>query len=200
MTRLGMTIDLKRCIGCFGCTIACKAENATPPKVFWNRVLVNEEGKYPTARQVFFPIQCNHCQEAPCLRVCPSGATHQRADGIVLIDYDKCVGCRACMTACPYQQRSFLRQIGTYYPGHLTDFERVGYAKYPIKTVTKCTFCAHRVDEGLEPACVQTCITKARNFGDLDDPESAVCLAMRNRHSFTLRSELGTLPSVIYLG
>ncbi|MBI2952794.1 MAG: 4Fe-4S dicluster domain-containing protein [Chloroflexi bacterium] len=200
MTRLGMVIDLKRCIGCYGCTMACKAENATPPGVFWNRVLVWEEGKYPVARQVYFPVQCNHCQDAPCKKVCPTGATSQRPDGIVLIDYNKCIGCRACVTACPYQNRYYQRETRTYYPGVLTPFEEVGYAKFPPKVVTKCNFCVHRVDQGLQPACVQTCISKARTFGDLDNPESEVSLVMRNRHVFRLRPELGTEPSVYYLG
>jgi molybdopterin-containing oxidoreductase family iron-sulfur binding subunit len=197
--RLGMAIDLKRCVGCYGCMAACKAENATPPEVFWNRVLVWEEGKYPRARQVYMPVQCNHCKEAPCERACPAGATYRRADGTVLVDYDKCIGCRACMTACPYQARSFMRGNRTYYPGVVTDYEAVGYAKFRHETVTKCTFCAHRVDRGLEPACVQTCIAKARTFGDLDDPESAVSLALRGRQVTRLRPELGTEPSILYL-
>lgn len=200
MVRLGMVIDLKRCIGCHTCTIACKEENATQPEVFWTRVLEREEGKYPNARRVFFPVLCNHCQNPPCLKVCPSGATSQRKDGIVLVDYDKCIGCRACMTACPYQARFFLRDSRTYYPGVITPFEAVGYAKYSKGTITKCTFCTHRVDQGLEPACVQACITKARIFGDLDDPDSEVQRVMRDRHSFQLRDELGTEPSVYYLG
>ena len=206
MARLGMVIDLKRCIGCHACTIACKAENATPPGVFWSRVLEREEGKYPTARRVFFPVLCNHCADPPCQKVCPTGATSKRADGIVLVDYNKCIGCRACMTACPYQARFFLKEIKGYYAGvgttpkdYMTPYEKVGYAKFRKGTVTKCTFCEHRLAQGLEPACVQTCITKARIFGDLDNPQSEPRLAMRDRHAFQLRAEVGTDPSVYYI-
>ncbi len=199
MARLGMVLDLKRCIGCNGCTIACKAENATPHGVFWARVLEWEEGKFPTAHRVYFPMMCNHCQDPPCLKACPTKATSQRPDGIVLVDYNKCIGCRACMMACPYQARFFRRDSSTYFPGTLTPYESAGYPKFPKGVVTKCTLCAHRLDQGLEPACVQTCMTKARIFGDLDDPESEPRRAMRNRHSFQFRAEMGTNPSVYYI-
>jgi len=200
MTRLGMVIDLKRCIGCYGCMMACKAENATPPGVFWNRVMVWEEGKYPVARQVYFPVQCNHCQKPACKDACPTGATYQRDDGIVLVDYAKCIGCKSCITACPYQVRYCWEERTTYYPGTTTPFEEVGYKKFEVGAVQKCIFCAPRIDQGLKPACVQTCITKARYFGDLDDPESEVSLAMRNRHVFQLKPDFGTGPSIYYLG
>lgn len=198
MTRLGMAIDLKKCIGCNACTIACKAENATPPGVFWARVLEKEEGKYPTAKRVILPVLCNHCEDPACLRVCPSGATTQRADGIILVDQDKCTGCKACVTACPYDARFFLDKITGYYGDELTPFEKVGYVKHQEGTVGKCTFCVHRVDKGLQPSCVVTCPTSCRIFGDLDDPNSEVSKQLRVKHSFQLLPELGTDPSVQY--
>ncbi len=198
MTRLGIVIDLKKCIGCNACTIACKVENATPPGVFWARVLEKEEGKYPTAKRVILPVLCNHCKDPACLRVCPSGATTQRADGIVLVDQDKCTGCKACVTACPYDARFFLDKITGYYGEELTPFEKVGYARHQEGTVGKCTFCVHRVDQGLQPACVVTCPTNSRTFGDLNDPNSEVSKQLRVKHSFQLLPEQGTDPSVQY--
>ncbi len=197
--RMGMAIDLKRCIGCHSCTAACKLENATPPGVFWARVLEKESGKYPRAKRTFVPVLCNHCQDAPCLRACPSGATTQRGDGVVLVNQEKCIGFKACMEACPYEARFFLEEVGGYYPSGLTPFEEVGYRRHQKGTVSKCTFCADRVAKGLEPACVQTCPSVARVFGDLDDPESEVSRLIRERNSMQLRPELGTQPSVYYL-
>ena len=199
MSRKGMVIDLNLCIGCQACTIACKAENATPPGIFWARVLEREVGKYPSARPVLLPVLCNHCQNAPCKNACPTGATSQRDDGIVLVDYAKCIGCRACMAACPYQVRYCWENRESYYPGGLTPFEEVGYKKFEMGAVQKCTLCAHRIDQGLEPACVGVCMTSARVFGDLDDPQSEVSRLIGERRGFQLRPELGTDPSVFYL-
>ncbi len=199
MSRKGMVVDLNSCIGCQACTVACKAENASPPGIFWTRVLEREVGKYPSARQIFLPVLCNHCQDAPCKKACPTGATSQREDGIVLVDYDKSIGCRACMAACPYQVRYCWDERKTYYPGVLTPFEEVGYEKFRLGAVQKCTLCVHRIDVGLPPACVETCPTVARVFGDLDDPQSEVSRLIGERKGFQLRAELGTNPSVYYL-
>ncbi len=197
--RRGMLIDLKRCIGCHACTIACKLEHATPPGVFYTRVLEMEVGKFPSAKRVFLPVLCNHCQDAPCLHACPSGATTQAADGTVLVDKDKCIGCKACIVACPYDARFFLDKLQGYFGDELTPFEKVGYRAHREGTVTKCDFCAERTASGLEPACVQTCPTVARVFGDLDDPLSEVSGLIREHDCFQLRPELGTRPSVYYI-
>jgi molybdopterin-containing oxidoreductase family iron-sulfur binding subunit len=197
--RLGMAIDLKRCIGCYACVITCKSENGTPRGVFWGRVLEKEEGKYPTAKRTMLPVLCNHCKEAPCVDVCPSGATARREDGIVTVDYDKCIGCRYCIVACPYQNRTFVDNIKSYFGDPLTPYEEVSYQKHQEGVVEKCIFCKDRVDKGLEPACVQTCPTSARIFGDLEDPNSELSHLLRVRVSFQLLPETGAKPAVYYL-
>ena len=199
MARLGMAIDLKLCINCHSCAVACKSVNFTPPGVFWCRVLEKEEGKFPSARRVVLPVLCNHCQEAPCVRVCPTGASYQREDGIVLIDYDKCIGCKACITACPYEARSYIEAIRGYFGDVLTPYEEFGYKKHQEGVVEKCNLCYERLEKGLEPACVEACPTSCRQFGDLDDPNSEVSKLLRARYSFQLQAELGTKPSVSYI-
>ena len=158
MTRWGMVIDLKRCIGCYACMVSCKQEHFLPPDVFWSRVVVGETGKYPTVAKQMYPVLCNHCEDAICVRVCPTGATSKRDDGAVVIDYDQCVGCRYCLVACPYQQRTFLSQQKEYFPGQgLTPYEVLGRMLFPYQkgTVVKCTFCSERLEagvrEGLRP-------------------------------------------------
>ncbi|MBI2848677.1 MAG: 4Fe-4S dicluster domain-containing protein [Chloroflexi bacterium] len=194
-----MVLDLKRCIGCNACTIACKAENGTPPSVFWARVLEKEVGKYPLAKRIFLPTVCNHCKDAPCKEVCPTGATSQREDGIVIQDYDKCIGCRACMMACPYGVRFYWGKKEYYFKDGPTPYEEYAYQKFQVGTVMKCNFCYERVDKGLDPACVITCPTKARYFGDLNDPTSEVSRLIIDRRGFQLREELATDPSVYYI-
>lgn len=200
MTRLGMVIDLKRCIGCNGCTLACKAENGTPRGVWYAQVLESTVGTYPAARKAYTPVLCNHCEDAPCVSVCPTGASYTRPDGIVMVDKDLCIGCQACVVACPYEQRFFLEKgpLETGYFGDLTPYEKMKYAAYSEGTVTKCTFCAHRVDKGLDPACVVTCPTRARIFGDLNDPNSEVSRLIR-QGSTVLLPEAGTKPCVLYI-
>jgi Fe-S-cluster-containing dehydrogenase component len=198
--RWGMTVDLKRCVGCQSCTLACKAENGTPRKIFWMRVLEKEEGTYPLARKVFLPVRCNHCAEPPCVPVCPTGASYKRErDNLVLINQDKCIGCRACVVACPYQVRFIAEDTKGYYGDELTPYETERYQKWQARTVQKCTFCEHRLETGNQPACVQTCPTSALMFGDLNDVESEIAKLIRGRHHFQPRAELGTDPSLYYL-
>jgi molybdopterin-containing oxidoreductase family iron-sulfur binding subunit len=199
MARYGMVIDLNICIGCNACTMACKAEHATPPGIFFSKVLEKEVGKYPAARRIFLPVLCNHCGNPACMEVCPTGATSKRNDGIVLVDYDLCIGCRSCMEACPYGPRSFYKEEDTYYAEGKTRFEE-SKQRYPEGVVMKCNFCVDRVDQGLDPACVVTCPTECRIFGDLDDPQSRVSQIVAEKKARPLLPEKGLEPSVFYVG
>ncbi|MDO8597667.1 MAG: 4Fe-4S dicluster domain-containing protein, partial [Sulfuricaulis sp.] len=182
--KWGMVIDLKRCIGCYACQLSCKAENGTPPGVFYARVLKQEEGTYPTLRQLFLPVLCNHCEEAPCVDACPTGASYKCEDGIVDIDPDKCVGCKTCMMACPYGNRYYNDQPQHYFPQGPTDYEKARMSGHTTDVVMKCNFCRHRLAEGKLPACVANCPTVARTFGDLDDPGSEVSRLIKERGGF----------------
>ena len=197
--RWGMVIDLKRCIGCYGCQLACKAEHSTPPGVYYARVLKHEEGQYPTVRQLFLPVLCNHCEDPPCVDACPTGASFKWEDGIVDINHDLCVGCRACMMACPYTNRYFNDQPQHYFPDGMTPYEEARTQRHQQNVVMKCNFCRDRVRAGKAPACVANCPTIARYFGNLDDPLSEVSVLIKERGGFTLHPEIGTGPSVFYL-
>lgn len=207
--RFGMAVDLKKCTGCRACTVACKAENMTPPEVSYNIVLEQEVGTYPNVKRVFMYKPCFHCENPPCTPVCPVGATYKREeDGIVVIDYDVCIGCRYCLTACPYGSRFI--DLGKTYTDPLQPYEAAVSPEYnegrvraegrsPVGNARKCHFCIHRVYRGMLPACAETCIGRAIHFGDLDDPESVVAQLAVQRPSIRLKEELGTEPSVYYL-
>ena len=202
--RHGMLIDLNTCAGCAACVMACKIENGTPSGMYWSKVLTHEEGVYPGVKKHVLPVQCQHCSNAPCVRACPTGASHYDEEGRVQIDYDKCIGCRMCMGACPYNARSFNwadPESNPYFEGHgLTPFEEAHAGEHPMGVVEKCVQCKDRVAEGKDPACVQTCITKCRIFGDLDDPDSEVSRKIRELDARPLLDEYGTKPSIYYAG
>lgn len=213
--RWGVVIDLTRCVGCYACVVACKQENFLPPETFYNRVLISEDdGKYPVIYKKQYPVQCNHCENAPCVNVCPTGASQTRDDGIVWVDYKRCVGCRSCKIACPYQARTFLEDIKEYFPGQgKTEFEEASkrIKNYETGVAMKCIFCKDRVDKGMQeglkpgedreatPACVIACPTKTRVFGDLDDPGSEISQLIREKRAIPFHDEFGTKPSIYYI-
>lgn len=199
--RYGMVLDVNRCVGCNACSVACKQEHATPPGVLYSRVLTIEHGAYPNTRLSFMPILCMHCDEPPCEAVCPTGATQKQENGIVTVDADKCIGCRSCMVACPYNARYFnFEKSAGYFPEMgLTAYEEELGGSHAAGVVGKCNFCIDRVEAGEVPACVATCPAGARFFGDLDDPNSAVSRLLAAHNGVQLNPELGTHPSVFYI-
>ena len=213
--RWGMLVDLRKCVGCKACTVACKVENHTPPGVAYNVVMEEEVGEYPDVRRRFVFRPCMQCAKSSCSTVCPTGATYHRPDGIVAVDYDKCIGCRYCIAACPYGARSF--DYGHNYNETPTPYEAQPSPEYglnrkregkqsPIGNVRKCTFCLHRLTKGLHPACAETCMGHAIHFGNLNDPEGR-CLVhgeklrelLATRNHQRLKEEIGNEPSVYYL-
>lgn len=193
----GMLIDLKKCIGCHACAVACKEAHGTPPKVTRAHVEIEYVGNYPDVRMTAYPMLCMHCENAPCVEVCPTGASFKREDGIVAINKDECIGCKSCMSACPYGARYYREDENGYFGGTLNEYEEVMYPTMPKGTVDKCTFCADRIDagDGRVQACVAACPAGARVFGELDDLRSQAEAA----EGFQLLSEEGTNPSVWYL-
>jgi len=239
MSKWSMVIDLDKCVACQGCSIACRAENNTPAvapdqaklgrAMRWNDVFplpVNgdeDTGEYPTVTTRYIPRPCMHCENPPCIKVCPVGATFINEEGIVEQNYARCIGCRFCTVGCPYAVRYFNWHQATWeapLANHLNP-DRVedpgvleGPAVRPLGVVEKCTYCIHRLKkahaqaeaEGRDfradeyvPACVQTCTGKARYFGDLDDPNSTVSQLSKKTRAFSVLEEVGTKPKTIYL-
>jgi molybdopterin-containing oxidoreductase family iron-sulfur binding subunit len=210
--KWSMVIDIRKCVGCFACTIACKAENVTPPGVVYRRVLDTETGSYPNLRRDFVPVLCNHCENAPCVTACPVKATEIRVDGIVDMDYKQCIGCRACLNACPYGARQ--SDFGQLYTDKTPDLQayetRPNYeykkewprqkGKSPIGNARKCHFCIHRIESGELPSCVTTCIGKATYFGDKEDRSSLISELINQNKVMRLKEELGTKPRIYYIG
>jgi molybdopterin-containing oxidoreductase family iron-sulfur binding subunit len=195
-----MVIDLNRCVGCDACALACKQKNGTASGVYWCKVLKSEVGKFPHARPSYTPLLCMHCAKPACVEACPTNASVKREDGIVIIDHDKCVGCRCCITACPYDARYFTQKIQAYEPGKGPTPYEISQQAGKIKgVVSKCDMCLDLVKVGDVPACVQTCPAKARFFGDLDDRGSDVSKLIISRGGYQIHPEIGTNPSVYYL-
>lgn len=177
--RYGFVIDHTRCIGCHACTVACKEENQVPLGVFRTWVKYIEKGTFPNTRRYFSVLRCNHCDAAPCVAICPTVALYRRPDGIVDFDGERCIGCKACMQACPYDAL---------------------YIDPNTNTAAKCHYCSHRVEVGLEPACVVVCPEQAIIAGDLDDPASRIARLVATEEVQVRKPEQGTRPKVFYLG
>lgn len=229
MTKYAMAIDLDRCQGCRGCMEACKVENNTVQANFWMYVFRFEQGTFPETEMSFLPRPCMHCDNAPCVKVCPVGARFKREDGLVLTDPDRCIGCRYCELACPYGVNYFNWQKPEKGQYAIVDWEDddlvavTGGVIPPYKNpdldqlygpeqrrtagggqakgvMEKCTFCVHRLEKGLDPACVTTCPTNALVFGDTDDPDSPISRYLIEKRTWRLLEDAGTKPRVHYVG
>lgn len=211
-----MVIDLAKCIGCDACAVACKVENSTPGDIWWAPVIHKEVGKFPKARMTFLPTLCMHCEDPPCLKACPTKSISQRDDGIVLIDEMKCAGSKACISACPYEAISMWEEEAPLYENTVTPLEEMAAKKHRFGAAQKCTFCVHRMDyaeeNGLKPgvdrmatpACVITCPTECRIFGNVQDNSSPPSRYIdeanaKGRKVFSLRPEAKTRPKVAYV-
>lgn len=176
--RYAMAIDTRLCVGCMNCVVACKNENQVPEGRSRDWVTETVHGEFPHVRLEIRSERCNHCDRSPCVTCCPTGASQRRDDGIVVVDKSKCIGCKACMAACPYNAR-------------FVD---------PAGHVSKCTFCEHLVARGQNPACVSSCPTRCMHFGDLDDAGSPVSVLLRRRPHHTLLPDTGCDPHLFFLG
>lgn len=219
MTQYGMAIDLKRCFGCQTCSVACKMINNMPKDKSFNVVYTKDDtdyshpgkavikgdrfygnagGEFPNAILSFFPVNCQHCSNAACVEVCPTGASHKDPDtGIVSINYDECIGCQSCIQACPYNVREYMGDDVEYY----LDVQTGEFDAPPHKTntVEKCTLCKNLIERGEVPACMDLCPGRARYFGNLDDPNSDVSKAIAGRETMKYLEDQGTEPNVFYL-
>ena len=176
MARYGMIIDESKCVGCYACRVACQTQNRRAAQEGYNRLEEREYGKFPDYAREFLPVQCQHCDNPPCVKVCPTGASHKRKDGVVLVNKDHCIGCKYCIAACPYNVRIIKKE---------------GY-------IEKCRFCVEFVTKGEKPACVTTCMTGVRKFGDLDDPHSEVSRYLGKNRLRQFKAELNTRPRIYY--
>ena len=210
--RWAMVIDLRKCVGCQGCTIACLTENKLPPGVVYRPVITETRGAFPHPTRRFIPRPCMQCDNPPCVPVCPVNATYKRPDGIVAIDYAVCIGCRYCIVACPYSARVFDR--GFFYNdldgGVREPFELLSSPEYkenlvraqggsPIGNARKCHFCIHRIENGELPACIVSCMGRAGFFGDANDSSGLVAELIGQPNVMRLKEEMGTEPKVYYL-
>lgn len=212
--QFAYALNMGRCIGCRKCVYACVAENnqSRDPQIHYISVLEMEkgavnvetsktdyEGQVPKEGKYYMPVQCHHCEKPPCTKVCPVKATWREPDGIVVVDYNWCIGCRYCAAACPYHARRF-NYNEPYLPKEDLNPE-IGYLSNrprPVGTMEKCTFCLHRTRAGKYPACLEACPTGSRKFGNLLDPQSEIASIIRDKRVFILKQERGTIPRFYY--
>ncbi len=211
MARWGMVIDLRKCIGCETCVNVCYAANNVPPEAGWRRLIDWNVGSNTNSRRLFVPTSCMHCDNPPCKDVCPTSATYVRPDGIVDINHDLCIGCGACVVACPYNARSFSNSDLISFEEGIGQVDENVEKPDLIGVCTKCNFCRARLDEGLKkglqpgldpeatPICVNYCIADAMCFGNLDDPESEVSKLISENKTSRLQEDLETSPCVYYI-
>ena len=223
MARWGMVIDLDKCTACQACVVACRQENNVPfaeedqaemgRAIFWMQLIPEIEGEYPKLKARFMPRPCFHCDNPPCVRVCPVGATYKNPEGLVGQIYGRCIGCRYCTAACPYTARYF-NWYAPEWPEEMADKMNPDVYVRTKGVVEKCSFCVQRIrkakdrarienrpirDGEVVPACAETCPSDSIYFGDLDDPRSVVSILARSRRAFRVEEHLGTEPKVIYL-
>jgi Fe-S-cluster-containing dehydrogenase component len=212
----GYALDISRCIGCRRCVYACVAENnqSRDPQVHWIKVLQMDKehgvdfthadayyqpAEVPEEGHFYMPVSCQQCRDAPCTKVCPTGATWAEKDGIVVIDYDWCIGCRCCMSACPYGARHFNWRTPSVPENEINPtMHYLGNRPRPKGVVEKCTFCIQRAREGRYPACVEACPVGARKFGNLLDPDSEIRYIIEHKRVMVLKEELNTVPKFFY--
>lgn len=226
MAKWVMVIDHQRCVGCGACIVGCKTENNTPEGINWSYKITETRGVFPNVRFHYIPTLCNHCENAPCVRGCPTKAMHKIEGGITMHDPDKCIGCRYCIANCPYGVISYnwrkpfqewrggkaVIEGATNAPGEMAAKVGGNVVPYynpereatldgirPMGVVEKCSFCEHRLAKGLLPACVEACPADARIFGDLDDPNSEVSKLLGKYKPYRLKEHLGTGPKVYYI-
>lgn len=207
-------LNLSYCVGCRRCEWACAKENNTSrhPEIHYIRVLQMENGSFDVERsdnyyegtvpkdgKYYMPVQCQHCDNPPCVRACPVRATWKEPDGIVVVDYNWCIGCRYCEAACPYFARRFNFAEPSIRPSEINpDQAYLSNRMRPMGVMEKCTFCLQRVRKGLQPACLEVCPTGARKFGNLLDPNSPVRKVLEHKRVYVLREEVGTHPRFYY--
>ena len=199
--KYGLVVDLRKCINCHTCQVSCKMENQVPLGVYRTRNFDLEVGEFPNTKRYFFQASCNHCENPPCVVPCPvKGATYKRPeDGIVVVNADLCIGCGLCVDACPYGAR-FLNPTMPIKNNPRKYFDQVPELRdkdpAELRVADKCNFCLSRLEAGEEPACVRNCVGKARVFGDLNDPESAVAKLVRENKTLERHPEYGTGPEL----